>query len=291
MEYRKNYKRRSILSRKIIASGLSAAFCVSTVGGSYAGAMDFVIEDQPKSQSEKENKKTYWQIFKEEKSPKIAIAVGFIVIIIILFCVFFIPYAKEQKKLKNQSNGAQDNKDQGKDKKNVDNVPAREPDKSQNFFGDSKAFQALKFVLLTAIGGGTGVASFHEINKHLINGKTKKILTESNNKSDKTKIESELADTGFNDIEGNDEKSEHSTKMDVVKPIVPEKNAANEKAEIEKTNCDNNSESESNIKSLENVEIKADFEETEQVKAENNNTVKDENKTSANIEGKEKNVG
>ena len=271
MEYRKNYKRRSILSRKIIASSLSAAFCVSTVGGSYAGAM----YPQPKKE------KTYCQIIKEEKGPKIAIAVTFI--IIILFCVFFIPYAKEQKKLKNQSNSTQN--------KNVDNVPARGPDKSQNFFGDSKAFQALKFVLLTAIGGGTGVAGFREINKHLINGKTKKILTESNNKSDKTKIESELADTGFNDIEGNDEKSKHSAKLDIVEPVVLEKNAANEKAEIEKTNCDNNSESGSNIKSSEDVGKEAGVEKSKHIEPENNNTVKDENKTSANIEDKEKNVG
>ena len=40
MKYRKNYKRRSVLPRKIIASGLSVAFCAGTVGGSYAGAMD-----------------------------------------------------------------------------------------------------------------------------------------------------------------------------------------------------------------------------------------------------------
>ena len=40
MKYRKNYKRRSALPRKIIASGLSAAFCAGTVGGSYAGAMN-----------------------------------------------------------------------------------------------------------------------------------------------------------------------------------------------------------------------------------------------------------
>ena len=40
MEYRKNYKRRSALPRKIIASGLSAAFCAGTVGGSYAGATE-----------------------------------------------------------------------------------------------------------------------------------------------------------------------------------------------------------------------------------------------------------
>ena len=40
MKNRKNYKRRSALPRKIIASGLSAAFCAGTVGGSYAGAAE-----------------------------------------------------------------------------------------------------------------------------------------------------------------------------------------------------------------------------------------------------------
>ena len=45
MKYRKNYKRRSALPRKIIASGLSVAFCVGTVGGNYAGAAEEELED------------------------------------------------------------------------------------------------------------------------------------------------------------------------------------------------------------------------------------------------------
>lgn len=39
MEYRKNYKRKSTFLKKIIASGLSAAFCAGTIGNSCAWAI------------------------------------------------------------------------------------------------------------------------------------------------------------------------------------------------------------------------------------------------------------
>ena len=48
MKYRKNYRKSVALPRKIIASGLSAAFCAGTVGGSYAGAME--LENPPVNQ-------------------------------------------------------------------------------------------------------------------------------------------------------------------------------------------------------------------------------------------------
>lgn len=53
MGYRKNYKRRSILSRKIIASSLSATFCAGTFSGSYAGATQHVISLPVLSENEK----------------------------------------------------------------------------------------------------------------------------------------------------------------------------------------------------------------------------------------------
>ena len=276
MKYGKNYKRRSALPRKIIASGLSVTFCASAFS-SYAGAMEDKIEYKGRP---------LCQIIKDDKGPKIVIAAS--IITIILFCVFFIPYAKERKKLKNQNNSTQGNEKQEKEEESEHNVPEGDSDKSQKL--DSKALQALKFALLTAIGGGTGVASFHEIDKHLINSKAKKILTESNNKSGKTKIESKLADTDFTNTEINNEKDEHSTKSDAIDPkLVLEKNTAKEKTRIEKTNRNDDHENESTIKNSEDAGKEDDFENSEHMKAENNNTVKNKNKTSANIKDKNNN--